>query len=532
MFQALSSSLKSAAALAARLFDLTVEKAPAQAPKPNGNGHHAVAVKFVPVKTDVDENEEFEQGQCPALGLDQVVAQAAAQGQLVETKADQAAVDLLAPVPGNTDLDVLVAAMANSGFEAPALVPTAPAVEIETSAAEAHKAEAEVVEAPAPKPVEAKPVVAKKPAQPVDTRPTCKLQTCGERFTPPKGYTEGYCRKCHPDGWAFAEGRKAEAPTPSIRVCSKADCLKEFTPPARYPFAAHCPDCHAKDVAARKALEAKRAEEDKKLAEQRRLHGATEAQNKEEARLKAEAAKQARLQAEGCPSCKTCHRFFEPVYAGAPYCQPCAREYKRKQDEAYAKAQADHKAKLAADKALAERGVLTESERARRFEELKTLFVAGKDMPEGTSYTRTGTQLVFVQETKEKHPDGSPKKLSVSGHCPLTPCELADAEEARVKAEAAKRKLEAERAEAERTRKALEAKKKELGEKYLEGTLPEEVTALVVTEQTGKKGETKTLLRISFADGSPSIDMPVPVKETKDKSKKDVGKKGKKNNKK
>ncbi|MCC7357271.1 hypothetical protein IT408_02075 [Candidatus Uhrbacteria bacterium] len=376
-------------------------------------------------------------------------------------------------------------------------------------------------------------VETKKPALPVDMRPECKLVTCGERFTPPEGYIDGYCRKCHPDGWAFAEDRKTKVQVPSVRICSRTDCLKAFIPPKQYPFAANCPTCHAKDVAERKALWAKRTEEDRRLAEERRANGVIKARDKEEARLKTEAAKQARLQAVGCPSCKTCHRFFEPVYAGALYCQPCAREYKRKQVEDYAKAQADQKARADADKALAERGILTQSERARRFEELKSLFVAGKDMPEGTTLTRNGTQLVFVQLTKDTHPDGSPKKLSLSGHCSLTSTECAEAEALKAKAEVAKRKLETERAEAERARKVLEAKKKELGERYLEGTLPAEVTALVITEQTGKKGETKSLLRISFADGSPSIDMPVPVKETKKaKSKKDEGAKKGKNNKK
>lgn len=547
MFNALSAIKSAAANVAARLFDLKVEKAPAPAPKPaNGNGHHVVAVikpvvalvVEAPKAEPEDDEDEFEQGQCPALGLEQVVAQAAAQAQLPaatvveEALKAEAVNDVGDPlvVSRNADLDILAAAMADSGFERPA--PASAVVVLEEPPPPAETPKVEVEEA---KPV----VVAKKPALPVDARPECKLVTCGEKFSPPNGYTRGYCRACDPDGWAFQESRKASTPTvtKTTRVCGKVDCQRDFVPPAQYPFARHCPSCHAKDVAERKALSAKRQEADRLAEEARRVNGVTEAQNKEQSkeqgRTKAEEAKQLRLQAQGCPNCPTCKKYFEPLYVGARYCQPCANEYKRSQETAMAKAEADRKAKIAADKALAEQGFLTEAERARRFEALKSLFVAGKEMPEGVTLVRSGTQIVFTQDTKVLKDDGTPKKLSFNGHCPLTARELADAEARKAEAEATKRAEEAKRAEAERIKKALEAKKKDLAERYLSGTLPEGTTAESIMEAgEGKKAEARPKVRFIFADGTAPLVIDPPVKETKKDKSKDDGSKGKKKGKK
>lgn len=507
MFQALSNLKSFVSATVNTLFGLAPESKPVSAAKPaNGNGNHMVAKPVVeapkaetmppaPVDNDEDDGEGLVNAS-PIEGLAAVIAQATAM----------------------------------QASAAPATVEVAPV------AAEAPKAEAVVVAKPVSKP----------PQKAVDTRPRCKLVVCDEPFTPPPGYTEGYCAKCDPEGHAFAKGHAASR---RFNVCIEADCHrpdKKFEPPAQFPGAVRCPECHQEMVARRKAntaamiadrmSEARQASQARSSSMQQSLSKkqADEAKLREE-RRKAQreaafAAEQLRLKLEGRPTCKeaSCQKYYVPFYEGAEYCRDCARAYKARQEQqqaaqrAKAQAEATEHAKAVAE--LAARGVITDAVRKQLFDERVKLFVAGKEMPEGTTFTRSGTQITFVVML------ACEKKVSITGHCDLTKSELADAEARKAELEAAKRKADAERAEKERKAKADAAQRKELATQYLAGTLPEGVTAEQTMEAgSGKKAEAKPKIKFIFSDGSEPIIMDPPTKEDPKKKGKDADKKGGKN---
>lgn len=511
--------------------------------KVNGNGHHVNGTKGhqapVPVTSPVAESDDADfQVQSPALGLDAVVAQAAAAQPAVDPADDAMSVDPLFVGGHNEALEVLASAMASSGFEAPAAATAAPTADIVPpevqQAADVLKERVEGAIA------QMQPT---KPTPKVDNRPRCKVLVCEEPFEAPLGYTGGCCKACDPDGWKAVEARKANnaaspaaivvpaivpgmtktakkkakqaakeataqaaalaaLPKPALpaRVCT--DCRNDFVP-AEERFTT-CPGCHQQRI-----NRAKQRQQNISASISERLA----ASGKEAAEIKARlaaahAAEQQRMEAEGFPQCKgTCKEFFEPAYAGAEFCRKCWKQHLRMQDENKQAAEAEKK----------------------RFTDLADLFRDGKDMPKGVTYTRSGTQLTFVIVTGNKS-DGTPIKASINGHLELTPREVAEAEARKAEAEAAKRKADAERAEAERVAKALAEFKKKLGQQYLDGSLPEGVTAEIVTlPGEGKKAEAKTKVRFTFADGTKPLEIDPPTKEEpKKKGKGEDKKKGKK----
>jgi hypothetical protein len=301
----------------------------------------------------------------------------------------------------------------------------------------------------------------RKPLPVVDPR-----EDCPGCFTNKVDPGKKYCLTCAP-----TKAPAMQQPSTKIeeRVCKT--CSTPFEPPAEFPRAANCPDCH----------------EAKKAARQPAAAGPLPRCNNEK-----------------------CGKPFVPVFPGAKYCVECARAYKAKLEADKARRLKDPEWIKAAEARLdAERQATEEKRFVSRI--IHAFVENPEDLPEGvTLKSRSGTQTVFLL----------PGGRSLTVHIPKTPAELALDQAAKEEAAAAQRKAEEVAHAKRKAEQALNERRAELLKAYQAGKLPDGVTAMKDAKDANK-------VTFTFADGSPELTASIPKPE----SKKDKGDKGGKNGK-